>query len=214
MEHVRRRRALQQALAAWDVYERLGSPEGGLAIARAVVYLATAPKSIAVYRSRNAARRAARRTGSLMRAAHILSAPTRLMKDLGYGKDYRYDPDAAAGFSGADHFPDGVDHGTGRHRRRQCHPCPTCDLPAGSGRRTDAGKTAAKYHTRRLQLVPRVAEELGILTPPDPRPRQAVVAGSGTSSDTVEGGYSAKTRQLTTRTTSRLINITHHQSAR
>lgn len=104
--------ALQQALAAWDVYERLGSPEGELAIAQAVVYLATAPKSIAVYRGFNAAHRAARRTGSLMPPAHILNAPTRLMKDLGYGKDYQYDPDTPDGFSGADYFPDAMDHET------------------------------------------------------------------------------------------------------
>jgi putative ATPase len=101
--------ALQQALAAWDVYERLGSPEGELAIAQAVVYLATAPKSIAVYRGLNAATRAARETGSLMPPAHILNAPTRLMKDLGYGQGYQYDPDVEDGFSGADYFPDGME---------------------------------------------------------------------------------------------------------
>ncbi|MFD4880253.1 replication-associated recombination protein A [Streptomyces sp. NPDC058420] len=104
--------AVQQALAAWDVYERLGSPEGELAIAQAVVYLATAPKSIAVYRALDAAHRAARRTGSLMPPAHILNAPTRLMKNLGYGKDYQYDPDTTDGFSGADYFPDDIDHET------------------------------------------------------------------------------------------------------
>lgn len=104
--------AIQQALAAWDVYERLGSPEGELAIAQAVVYLATAPKSIAVYRGFNAAHRSARRTGSLMPPAHILNAPTRLMKDLGYGKDYQYDPDTTDGFSGADYFPDDMDRET------------------------------------------------------------------------------------------------------
>lgn len=104
--------ALQQTLAAWDVYERLGSPEGELAIAQAVVYLATAPKSIAVYRGFNAAHRAARRTGSLMPPAHILNAPTRLMKNLGYGKDYQYDPDTTDGFSGADYFPDDMDRET------------------------------------------------------------------------------------------------------
>ena len=104
--------AVQQALAAWDVYERLGSPEGELAIAQAVVYLATAPKSIAVYRGFNAAHRAARRTGSLMPPAHILNAPTRLRKDLGYGKDYQYDPDTADNFSGADYFPDSMDRET------------------------------------------------------------------------------------------------------
>ncbi|MFC9690316.1 replication-associated recombination protein A [Kribbella sp. NPDC056951] len=101
--------AVQPALAAWDVYERLGSPEGELAIAQAVVYLATAPKSIAVYRGFSAAHRSAKRTGSLMPPAHILNAPTRLMKDLGYGKDYQYDPDTTDGFSGADYFPEGMD---------------------------------------------------------------------------------------------------------
>ncbi|WP_327665090.1 replication-associated recombination protein A [Streptomyces sp. NBC_00498] len=104
--------ALQQTMAAWDVYERLGSPEGELAIAQAVVYLATAPKSIAVYRGFNAAHRAAHRTGSLMPPAHILNAPTRLMKNLGYGKDYQYDPDTTDGFSGADYFPDDMDRET------------------------------------------------------------------------------------------------------
>ncbi|MBT2554143.1 replication-associated recombination protein A [Arthrobacter sp. ISL-5] len=100
--------AIQQALAAWDVYERLGSPEGELAIAQAVLYLATAPKSIGVYRGFNKAHAAAKRTGSLMPPAHILNAPTRLMKDLGYGKGYQYDPDTDTGFSGADYFPDGM----------------------------------------------------------------------------------------------------------
>jgi putative ATPase len=76
--------AMPQALAAWDVYERLGSPEGELAIAQAVVYLATAPKSIAVYRGFNSALKAAKQTGSLPPPLHILNGPTRLMKDLGY----------------------------------------------------------------------------------------------------------------------------------
>lgn len=101
--------AVHQALAAWDVYERLGSPEGELAIAQAVVYLATAPKSIAVYRGFNAAWQLAKRTGSLMPPAHILNAPTRLMKDLGYGRGYEYDPDSTEGFSGADYFPEGIE---------------------------------------------------------------------------------------------------------
>jgi putative ATPase len=78
----------------------------------AVVYLATAPKSIAVYRGFDAAHRAARRTGSLTPPAHILNAPTRLMKDLGYGKNYQYDPDTADGFSGADYFPADMDRET------------------------------------------------------------------------------------------------------
>ncbi|WP_167202713.1 replication-associated recombination protein A [Actinomyces respiraculi] len=99
--------ALQVTLAAWDAYERLGSPEGELAIAQAVVYLATAPKSIAVYRGLGRAQKAARQTGSLMPPAHILNAPTRLMKELGYGEGYQYDPDTAEGFSGADYMPEG-----------------------------------------------------------------------------------------------------------
>ncbi|WP_328813463.1 replication-associated recombination protein A [Rhodococcus sp. NBC_00297] len=101
--------ALQHTLAAWDAYERLGSPEGELALAQAVVYLATAPKSIAVYRGLNRATREARATGSLMPPAHILNAPTKLMKELGYGDGYRYDPDTADGFSGQNYFPDGVE---------------------------------------------------------------------------------------------------------
>jgi len=101
--------ALQVTLAAWDAYERLGSPEGELAIAQAVVHLATAPKSIAVYRGYGRAARLARETGSLMPPAHILNAPTRLMKELGYGEGYEYDPDTADGFSGADYLPDGVE---------------------------------------------------------------------------------------------------------
>ena len=104
--------AVHQALAAWDVYERLGSPEGELALAQAVVYLATAPKSIAVYRGFGAAGQNARRTGSLMPPPHILNAPTRLMKNLGYGAGYQYDPDAPDGFSGADYFPEGMDRET------------------------------------------------------------------------------------------------------
>jgi putative ATPase len=100
--------ALTQALAAWDSYERLGSPEGELAIAQAVLYLATAPKSNAAYVAFGEARRAAEQTGSLMPPAHILNAPTRLMKDIGYGKGYAYDHDAPEAFSGQNYFPDGM----------------------------------------------------------------------------------------------------------
>ncbi|WP_165771011.1 replication-associated recombination protein A [Brevibacterium aurantiacum] len=101
--------AIQQALAAWDVFERLGSPEGELAIAQAVAYLATAPKSIAVYRGFNAAKKLAKQTGSLMPPANILNAPTKLMKNLGYGEGYEYDPDRPGGFSGANYFPEGME---------------------------------------------------------------------------------------------------------
>jgi len=97
-----------QALAAWDTYERLGSPEGELAIVYLVIYLGTAPKSNAAYRAQSAASHLARDTGSLMPPAHILNAPTRLMKDLGYGKGYEYDHDAPEGFSGQDYFPEGL----------------------------------------------------------------------------------------------------------
>ena len=98
--------ALTQALAAWDAYERLGSPEGELAIAQCVVYLGTAPKSNAAYRAFGSANAAARETGSLMPPKHILNAPTKLMKQLGYSKGYEYDHDTAEGFSGQDYFPE------------------------------------------------------------------------------------------------------------
>lgn len=100
--------AVHQALAAKDVYDFLGSPEGELALSQAVVYLATAPKSNAVYKAHNGAMRSARETGSLNPPAHILNAPTRLMKDLGYGKGYVYDHETAEGFSGQDYFPEGM----------------------------------------------------------------------------------------------------------
>jgi len=100
--------ALAQCLAAKDAYEFLGSPEGELAIAQACLYLATAPKSNAAYVAQKAAWKSARETGSLMPPANILNAPTKLMKDIGYGKDYAYDPDAKDGFSGANYWPDGM----------------------------------------------------------------------------------------------------------
>ena len=98
--------ALEQVLAAWQAYERLGTPEGELALAQAVIYLGTAPKSNAAYRALGQALRAAKETGSLMPPKHILNAPTGLMKDLGYGKDYAYDHDAPEAFSGQDYFPE------------------------------------------------------------------------------------------------------------
>ncbi len=95
-------------LDSWQTYERLGSPEGELALAQAVVYLALAPKSNAVYTAYKAARAAARDTGSLPPPKHILNAPTKLMKDIGYGTGYAYDHDAEDGFSGQDYFPEGM----------------------------------------------------------------------------------------------------------
>jgi putative ATPase len=100
--------ALVQAIAAWDTYERLGSPEGELAIAHCVIYLGTAPKSNAAYMAYNNAVRAAKETGSLMPPKHILNAPTKLMKEIGYGKGYEYDHDTAEGFSGQNYFPEGM----------------------------------------------------------------------------------------------------------
>ncbi|MDP3675763.1 MAG: replication-associated recombination protein A [Novosphingobium sp.] len=97
--------ALVQCLAAKDAYEFLGSPEGELAIVQACLYLATAPKSNAAYIAQKAAWRSAKETGSLMPPANILNAPTKLMKDVGYGKGYAYDHDADEGFSGASYWP-------------------------------------------------------------------------------------------------------------
>ncbi len=101
--------ALPHAVAAWEAYERLGSPEGELALVQCIIYLGSAPKSNAAYRAEGAARRAARETGSLMPPKHILNAPTRLMKDLGYGDGYVYDHATDEGFSGQDYFPEGME---------------------------------------------------------------------------------------------------------
>ena len=98
--------ALVQCLAAKDSYDFLGSPEGELAIVQACLYLATAPKSNAAYVAQKAAWRSARETGSLMPPANILNAPTKLMKDIGYGADYAYDHDAADAFSGDNYWPE------------------------------------------------------------------------------------------------------------
>jgi putative ATPase len=120
--------AQRACLDAWATYERLGSPEGELALAQAVVHLALAPKSNAVYVAYKAAREAARKTGSLAPPAHILNAPTRLMKEQGYGEGYAYDHDAPEAFSGQDYFPEGmrrpvfyvpVDRGFERELRRR-----------------------------------------------------------------------------------------------
>ncbi len=100
--------AVVQALTAWDTYDRLGSPEGELAIAQCVIYLATAPKSNAAYAALGEAQQMARETGSLMPPLHILNAPTRLMRNLGYGEGYVYDHATEEGFSGQNYFPDGT----------------------------------------------------------------------------------------------------------
>jgi putative ATPase len=100
--------ALVQCLAAKDAYQFLGSPEGELAIVQACLYCATAPKSNAAYAAQKAAWAAARETGSLAPPANILNAPTKLMKDLGYGAGYSYDHDAPDGFSGDNYWPDNM----------------------------------------------------------------------------------------------------------
>ncbi len=101
--------ALLVATAAKEAYDFLGSPEGEIGLAQTVVHLATAPKSNAVYTALGAARRAAKETGSLMPPAHIRNAPTKLMKQLGYGEGYAYDHDVAGGFSGQNYFPDDME---------------------------------------------------------------------------------------------------------
>jgi putative ATPase len=103
--------------AAKDTYDFLGSPEGELAIAQAVIYVATAPKSNAAYRAYGAAMAAAKEGGSLLPPKHILNAPTKLMKSEGYGAGYDYDHDAPEAFSGQDYFPEGL-------RRRQFYDPP------------------------------------------------------------------------------------------
>jgi putative ATPase len=101
--------AAVQALTAWETYERLGTPEGELALAQAAIYLGTAPKSNAAYKAYGTAMRTAKETGSLVPPKHILNAPSRLMSELGYGDGYAYDHDAEDGFSGQDYFPEEMD---------------------------------------------------------------------------------------------------------
>ena len=100
--------ALGHAMAAWQAFERIGSPEGELALAQSAIYLATAPKSNAGDRAYSQAIKAAKETGSLMPPKHIRNAPAGLMEDLGYGAGYQYDHEAEDGFSGQDYFPDGM----------------------------------------------------------------------------------------------------------
>ena len=108
--------AMQMALSAWQIYERMGSPEGDLALTQLVIYLGTAPKSVANYKAQKAAYAAARETGSLMPPKCILNAPTKMMKNMGYGSGYVYDPDTASGCSGQNCFPDDMP------RRKFYHP--------------------------------------------------------------------------------------------
>jgi putative ATPase len=100
--------ALPQTIAAWEAYDRMGSPEGELALAQAVIFLATAPKSNAAYVAFGQASRAAKETGSLMPPPHAVNAPTKLMRELGYSAGYVYDPDTEEGFSGLNYFPEGM----------------------------------------------------------------------------------------------------------
>lgn len=100
--------ALRMAVAAWDTYERLGSPEGDLAIAELVIYLGCAPKSNSAETAWISAIKSAKKYGSLTPPMHILNAPTKLMKEIGYGNGYQYDHDTPEGFSGQNYFPDGM----------------------------------------------------------------------------------------------------------
>ena len=100
--------AMQLALAAWQVYERMGSPEGDLALTELVIYLGTAPKSISAYKAQSAAYAVARRTSNLMPPKNILNAPTKMMKNLGYGDGYVYDPETESGCSGQNCFPESM----------------------------------------------------------------------------------------------------------
>lgn len=131
--------SLLVANAARDTYDFLGSPEGELALAQAVVHLATAPKSVGVYEAFKAAKRAAAETGSLMPPAHIRNAPTKLMKSLGYGKGYQYDPDTPEGFSGANYFPDEME-------RRVFY------TPKGEGHEAKIRERLDRWATLRAQL--------------------------------------------------------------
>lgn len=101
--------AMQMALAAWQIYERMGSPEGDLSLTQLVIYLGTAPKSISVYRAQSASYAVAKQTSNLMPPKNILNAPTKMMKNLGYGRGYIYDPDTESGCSGQNCFPESME---------------------------------------------------------------------------------------------------------
>ncbi len=113
--------AQRVCLDAWETYERLGSPEGELALGQAVIYLALAPKSNAGYMAMRTSAKSARETGSLSPPKHILNAPTQLMKDHGYGKDYAYDHDEEEAFSGQNYFPEGMNRGAYYHPVERGH---------------------------------------------------------------------------------------------
>ena len=130
--------ALPQALAAWDAYERLGHPEGELALAQAAIYLATAPKSNAAYTAYKQATKLAASTGSLSPPATVLNAPTALMSALGYGAGYQYDHDTPDAFSGQNYFPDGIVR-------------PTLYEPAGRGYEREVARRLAHWATLRQE---------------------------------------------------------------
>ncbi|MBN2751344.1 MAG: replication-associated recombination protein A [Rhodospirillaceae bacterium] len=130
--------ALTQAIATWEAFDRLGSPEGDLALSYLVIYLGTAPKSVGAYKAHKAAAQAARKTGSLTPPMHILNAPTKMMKTLGYGSGYQYDPDTADGFSGQNYFPDGM-------------PRETFYRPVERGFERDIGKRLAYWNRLRAE---------------------------------------------------------------
>jgi len=130
--------ALPQALAAWDAYDRLGHPEGELALAQAAIYLATAPKSNAAYTAYKQATKLAASTGSLSPPATILNAPTALMGALGYGAGYQYDHDAPDAFSGQNYFPDGIVR-------------PTLYDPAGRGYEREVARRLAHWAALRQE---------------------------------------------------------------
>ena len=136
--------ALAVTLAAKDAYDFLGSPEGELAIAHACLYLATAPKSNAAYKAEKAAKKSAIATGSLNPPAHILNAPTRMMKDLGFGKGYAYDHEAEDAFSGADYWPEGMAAETFYTPSPRGHEARIGERLAEWARRRDERRRAAK----------------------------------------------------------------------
>lgn len=107
--------AMQMALTAWQIYERMGSPEGDLALTELVIYLGTAPKSISAYKAQSASYALARQTSNLMPPKNILNAPTKMMKNLGYGKNYVYDPETESGCSGQNCFPESMSRQTFYH---------------------------------------------------------------------------------------------------